>query len=244
MKYVGIAQYLRLFADETFLLSLFNTIWYMLASLICNLVLALLLAVVLNSQLVRFKSGFRAIYFLPIVTSTVAAAIMFTLIYDKDYGLLNVPLLLLEKKPLNWLGSTDLSKIAVIGVIVWRWVGFNMIYFLAGLQTIPQELYEVAEIDGATRVKKFFYITLPLLKPIILLVSVLTLIGSSQLFEEPYILTQGGPADSSLSIAQYLYRSGMEYLNLGYAAAIGFFLFGMIFFLSWFQIKTQGTFKE
>jgi len=244
MEYVGVGQYFRLFTDETFLLSFFNTIWYMIASLVCNLTFSLILAVILNSQLVKFKGGFRAIYFLPIVTSTVAAAIMFTLLYDKDYGLLNVPLIALGKAPIDWLGSTDLSKLAVIGVIIWRWMGFNMVYFLAGLQTIPQELYEVAEIDGANRTKKFFYITVPLLRPIILLVSVLTLIGSSQIFEEPYILTTGGPADSSLSIAQYLYRVGMEYLNLGYAAAIGFFLFGMVFFFSWLQIKAQRSFGE
>lgn len=244
MKYVGLGQYVRLFADDVFRLSFLNTVWYMVASLFINLVLSLMLAIILNSQLTRFKSGFRTIYFIPIVTSTVAAAIMFTLLYDRDYGLLNAPLIAFGREPLDWLGNTDLSKLAVIGLITWRWAGFNMIYFLAGLQAIPKELYEAAEVDGANRWQNFLHITIPMLRPIILLVTILTLIGSSQLFDEPYILTGGGPADSSLSLAQFLYRSGMEYLNLGYAAAIGFFLFGMVFFLSWTQMRLLGISRK
>jgi len=243
MTYVGLGNYVNLLKDPDFHLAFSNTLWYMGASLVINLVFSLLLAVLLNSALIKAKKLFRTIYFVPIVTSVVAAAIVFTLFYDRDYGLFNVLFMALGRKPLDWLGSTSLSKLAVIGLIAWRWTGFNMVYFLAGLQSIPRSLYEAAVVDGASPLQSFLKITLPLLKPVILFVVVITLIGSIQIFDEPYILTGGGPADSSMSLVIYLFRTGMEYLNLGYAAAIGFIIFGMTFILSWIQINLMGGFE-
>jgi len=244
MLFVGSGNYLNLFRDQDFRLALLNTFWYMGASLVINLVFSLLLATMLNSTLVRGRKILRTIYFIPIVTSIVAAAIVFTLFYDRDYGLFNLPLILSGRAPLDWLGDVSLSKLAVIGLIAWRWTGFNMVYFLAGLQSIPPLLYEAALIDGANALQRFFRITLPLLKPIILFVTVITLTGSIQVFEEPYVLTGGGPADSSMSVVMYLFRTGMEYLRLGYAAAIGFFLFGTVFIFSWIQMNLMGIFGE
>lgn len=239
---IGFGNYLNLLKDRDFHQALYNTLWYIGASLVINLVFSLLLATVLNAAFVRGRKVFRTMYFLPIVTSVVAAAIVFTLFYDRDYGLFNLCRTALGKAPLDWLGNPSLSKFAVIGLIAWRWTGFNMIYFLAGLQSIPQPLYEAALVDGAGPLQCFTKITLPLLKPIMLFVAVITLMGSIQIFEEPYILTGGGPADSSMSIVIYLFRTGMEYLNLGYAATIGFFLFGVTFVLSWMQVSFMGAF--
>ena len=244
MAYVGLENYLNLFKDGDFYLAFSNTLWYMGASLIVNLVFSLILAVLLNSALVKCKKLFRTIYFIPIVTSVVAAAIVFTLFYDRDYGLFNLLFVAMGGKPLDWLGDTYLSKFAVIGLIAWRWVGFNMVYFLAGLQSIPKSLYEAALVDGANSLQCFLKITIPLLRPVILFVMVTTLIGSIQIFDEPYVLTGGGPADSSMSVVIYLFRTGMEYLNLGYAAAIGFVLFGMTFVLSWIQLNLMGAFER
>jgi len=127
---------------------------------------------------------------------------------------------------------------------LWRWTGFTMIYFLAGLQAVPRELLEASWIDGATRWRSFLHVTLPLLRPVILFVAVIVLIGSSQIFEEPFILTKGGPADSSLSIVEYLYRVGFEFLRLGYASTIGVALFLVIFGLSLVQMRFLGAFRD
>lgn len=241
-KFIGISNYIDIFKDQTFILSVKNTLWYIVASILLVLPLALLLAMILNNKALKFKSIFRSIYFMPILTSTVAIAIVFLLLYDRDYGLLNVPLIALGKEPIDWLGSMELSKLAVIGLIAWRWTGYHMIFFLAGLQAIPQELYEAALVDGANKTQSFWYVTLPMLRPVITFELVTTLIGASQIFEEPFILTAGGPADSSLSLVEYLYRVGFEWLRFGYASAIGVILFIFIFIFSLLQIKYLGAF--
>jgi ABC-type sugar transport system permease subunit len=244
MRWAGLGNYLELFKDETFWEVAINTVWYSAASLFLVCPLALLLALILNSELVRLKGFFRTVYFMPIITSVVVIAIMFILLYNRDYGLINAALRGIGIEPLNWLGSTDLSKVSVIGLIVWRWTGHHMIYFLAGLQSIPRDLYEAAWVDGANRWQSFVHITLPMLRPVILFVAVITLIGSAQIFEEPYILTGGGPVNSSRSLAMYLYRVGIEYLRLGYAATLGFAAFFVIFFLSRVQMRLLGIFRE
>jgi len=244
MKLVGLGNYGELFQDATFQQTVMNTLWYSSASLFLVCPLALVLAAILNSPFVKYKSLFRALYFMPIITSVVVIAIMFILLYNRDYGLINATLRRFGIQPLDWLGSTDLSKIAVIGLITWRWMGHHAVFFLAGLQSIPRELYDAAMVDGATRGQSFLRITIPMLRPVILFVGVITLIGSVQIFEEPYILTAGGPADSSLSIANYLYRVGIHYLRLGYGATVGFVLFGAILFFSILQMRLLGIFRE
>lgn len=243
ISFVGLSNYINAFKDQTFILSVRNTLWYIVASILFVLPLALFLAVILNTKVLKFKSFFRSLYFMPILTSSIAVGIVFRLLYDRDFGLLNVPLISLGKEPLDWLGSTEFSKFAVIGLIAWRWTGYHMVYFLAGLQSIPKELYESALVDGASSIQSFRYITIPMLRPVITFELVTTLIGASQIFEEPYILTNGGPADSSLSIIGYLYRVGFEWLRFGYASSIGVILFVFIFTFSLLQVKYLGAFR-
>lgn len=241
---VGFTNYLNLLSDSTFGLSIVNTLWYMVSSLFIVCPLALLLALLLNAGVVRGKWLFRTIYFIPAVTSTVAIAIMFLLLYDQNYGLINAGLQVVGLPTVDWLDGSISAKLAVIGLVIWRYVGLIMIYFLAGLQAIPFELFEAAWVDGANRWRSFLHITIPLLRPVIAFVAVVTLIGSAQIFEEPYILTKGGPADQTLSIVEYLYREGFENLQLGYASAIGVVLFVAIFALSLVQMRFLGTFRD
>ena len=245
LKFVGINNFKELLSDAVFLKALRNTAFYSGTSLFVVTPISLLLAVALNARLVRFKDALRTIYFTPIVTSSVAISIVFLVLYNQRSGLLNTLLGYVGVDSINWLGSKQWSKFAVLGLVTWRWAGFNAIYFLAGLQTIPQALYEAAMVDGANRWQMFWEITIPMLRPVLLFVAVIVLIGSAQIFEEPYMLTSGGPVDSSLSIANYLYRVGLsQYLRFGYASAIGFVMFAIIFFFSWLQMRSFGIFQE
>jgi len=242
-QFVGIRNYINLFRDKTFQLALVNNIWYSGASVFIVIPLALFLAVLLSANWLRGREVFRAVYFAPILTSAVVVGIIFILLYDYRYGLLNWALAQLGLPTPNWLGARELKKPAVIGLIVWRWTGHHMIYFLAGLQSIPQELYEAAMVDGANRLRSFIHITLPLLRPVLLFVVVTTTIGSFQIFEEPYVLG-AGPADSGLSLAMYLYRVGFQYMRQGFGSSVGFVLFAIIFSLSLIQTKYFGLFRE
>jgi len=244
MRFVGMGNFFDLFQDQVFLKSLVNTAVYSAASLFIISPLSLILALALNAAIVRFKDLFRPVYFTPIVTSSIAISLIFLVLYNQRSGLLNQALAVLGVEPINWLGSQKWSKVAVLGLITWRWAGFNAIYFLAGLQTIPVSLYEAAMVDGANAWQSFWHITIPMLRPVILFVAVIVLIGSAQIFEEPYMLTNGGPVDSSRSIANYLYQVGLDYLRLGYASAVGFSMFAIIFFFSWLQMRLFGVFRE
>jgi ABC-type sugar transport system permease subunit len=241
---MGLQNFQRLFADPIFWQAVQNTLIYVGASLFIVCPLALLVAMALNSRLLWFKSFWRAVYFAPIVTSSVIITLTFLMLYNRDWGLINSLLVQLGLSPVNWLGDRDTVKLAVIGVIIWRWTGLTSIYFLAGLQSIPQELYEAAQLDGADNLRQFWYITLPQLGPIVLFVSIITTIGSIQIFDEPHILTGGGPANASLSVAQYLYDRGIAQVHFGYASAIGVVIFAAIFVLSLLQISARRRFRN
>ena len=243
-QFIGLKNYFNLFKDSAFRLAMVNTLWYSSASVFIVVPLALLLAVLLNAGWLKLREFFRAVYFMPIITSAVVVGIIFVLVYNYQYGLLNWVLRSVGLLAPAWLGTKAWVKPAIIGLIIWRWTGHHMIYFLAGLQSVPQEIYEAAIVDGADRFQSLVYITIPLLRPIILFVVVITTIGSLQIFEEPYILTRGGPADASLSLALYLYRSGFEFMRLGFGSSIGFVLFAIIFSLTIVQTRLFGMFKE
>lgn len=242
-RWIGLTNWVRLFSDPVALQAISNTAVYMIASLFLVIPLALLLAVVLNSPRLRLQFLWRAMFFSPIVTSSVAITLVFVLLYSRDYGLLNYVLSRIGLGSVDWLGDPRWAKPAIIGLILWRWTGYNMIYFLAGMQGISQEYYEAAQIDGANSVQQFFNITIPELRQIIVYVGVITMIGSAQIFDETFILTQGGPANATISIAQYLYTRGMGQLELGYASTIGLLMFAVIFVLSLIQLRVFGTFK-
>jgi multiple sugar transport system permease protein len=181
-----------------------------------------------NHRLTRFQGWFRTLLFLPVVTTLVAVAVVWRYLYHPRHGFINYVLGWVGLPPIDWLGDTDWAMPAIILMAVWKNFGFNMVVFIAGLQSIPRRLYEAAEIDGADGWAQFRYITLPMLAPTFLFVTVITLIGSFQLFAEPYVMTQGGPADSTLSVALLMFQEGFRWWNLGYAAAVAFVLFLII----------------
>jgi len=247
-EFFGLRNYERLFADPIFWKAVKNTIFYSSVSLFVIVPLALLEALALNSPRLRFRTFWRAIYFAPIVTSAVAISLVFRHLYNAQYGLINQILLTLGGMPIDWLGDGSYVKIAVMGVVLWRWTGLIAIYFLAGLQSIPEELHEAAAIDGANGLQRFFHITVPLLRPVTLFVSIIVLIGSLQIFDDPQVLfgtaNPGGPANAGLSIVQYLYGRGIGQLLYGYASAVGLFLFIIIFSLSLFQFRVFRGFES
>lgn len=240
-QYFQLRNYEFMFRDPLFIKAFTNTLFYAGTSLFVVIPLALLEAIALNSKRLRFKYLWRTLYFAPIVTSAVAISLVFRLLYNTDYGFINQLILLLGGMPVRWMESQELTKIAVMGVVTWRWTGLLAIYFLAGLQSIPEELYEAAAIDGATGIQRFIYVTLPLLRPVTLFVAIIVLIGSFQIFDDPQILfggtTPGGPGNSAISLVQYLYGQGMQQQLFGYASAVGVFLFAIIFVLSLVQLR-------
>ncbi len=243
-RFVLARNYGRLLSDKVFAQVAANTAIYAIASLLIVLPLALVLAVLLNAKSLRFSNVWRAMYFTPVVTSTVAITLVFQILYSRDTGLLNAPLIYLGLEPIYWLGDRSWAKVAIIILIAWRSTGLLTIYFLAGLQSIPEELYEAASIDGASMLQKFFSITIPMLRPIILFVSIIVLLSSIQIFDEPQILTRGGPANASMSVVQYLYERGYTRLRLGFASAVGTVLFATVFILSLLQLQWYGVFRK
>ena len=223
--FTGLDNYVRLVQDERYLHALRNTTAYALASVFILSPLALVVALAIRSFLVpsaNLKSFYRIALFVPFVTSFVVIALMFSLVFNKDFGLLNSFFSSIGLPKLNWLRSERLAMVSIILVGIWTYLGVNSLYFLAGLQNIPEELHEAAAIDGAGRWKRFLYITLPLLRPTILFVVIQASIFSYQLFEIPFLLTRGGPSDATLFLSIYLYEVGFSQFDRGYAAAIGY----------------------
>jgi multiple sugar transport system permease protein len=245
MRWVGIENYEFLFTDPWFWKSLYNTIWLALASGIPQHLLAIPLAFALVSSVQRgLRHPLTAAYFLPFITSTVAVAIVFNTIFGTQFGLLNWAIAGLsdwwgtswlfagirDMLPINWLGRAPYIKPAISILVAWKYFGFNVVLYSAGLATIPREYYEAAVVDGANTLQRFRFITLPLLRPMMFFAITLTIIGNLQLFDEPFILTNrtGGPSESGLTLAMYLYRTGFEWLDMGTAAAMSWVLFFVI----------------
>jgi ABC-type sugar transport system permease subunit len=243
-KWIGLRNFQRLFADPYFWQAAGNTMIYMLASLLFIIPLALVLAATLNSSSLKLRGFWRSAFFSPIVTSVVAITLVFTLLYSRDYGLINAVLVKFGLPRINWLGDGQWAKVSIIILIAWRWTGYHTVYFLAGMQSVSQEYYEAAMIDGANSIQQFFKITLPLLRPIILYIVVVVTAGSLQIFEEPFILTGGGPANATMSITQYLYVQGITNLKYGYGSAVGLVLFATVFSISMIQLRAFGIFRE
>ena len=242
--FVSFGNFTDLFRDLIFWKSLWNTAYFAVGTLTLQLPIALLLAILLNSQYVRGKNFLRLAFFAPVLVAGVFVAIIFNLVYDQRAGLVNQEFVLFGKE-IGWLTEEQYVMPAVILTGVWQWAGFNMIYFLAGLQGIRQELYEAAAVDGANWWQAFVHITLPSLRPVIAFVVVVSMIGSLQLFDLPFILTNGGePADAGSTIVMYLYKNGFQFMRLGYAATIGWVLFFIIAVISIVQLKLLGIFRD
>jgi lactose/L-arabinose transport system permease protein len=181
---------------------------------------------------------------MPAITALVAASIVFMILLDEHFGLVNYFLSSIGMNPIHWFTSPVWAKVSIILVMTWRWTGYNMVIFLAGLQNIPNELYEAASIDGAGKVKQFFMITIPQLKPVFIFTVVMSTIGTLQLFDEPYILTKGGPNSATMTITLYLFQTGFKYFEFGYASAIAYVLVFIIGIISWIQMKWVGDLDE
>jgi multiple sugar transport system permease protein len=188
---------------------------------------------------VRFKSVFRTIYFAPFVTTLVAVAIVWRYLYHARYGLINYGLGAVGIPPVDWLGDPTWAMPAIILMAVWKNFGYNMLILIAGLQSIPAELYEAAELDGASPWRRFWHITIPMLAPTLLFVAVITMIGYFQLFAEPYVMTQGGPLRATTSVVLLMYEEGFRWWRMGYAAALAFVLFAVILIATLLQTRLQ-----
>lgn len=234
---IGFDNYVRLFHDAQFMKAAVNTIVVVLVGLPMTVALGLAAALGLNSGLVKFRGVFRVGYYLPVVTSIVAIAVVWRFLLQPETGLLNSVLRLVGINGPNWLADTHTSLLSVIVMIVWRGIGFQMVIFLAGLQAIPQELYEAAKIDGAGRWAQFRNVTLPSLRSTMLFVTVIGSIGLLQAFEEPFVMTRGGPLGSTQTVAFSVY-SQFSFGNYGYASAMSYILFVAIVALSilWFRL--------
>ncbi|MBA2469373.1 MAG: sugar ABC transporter permease [Chloroflexia bacterium] len=238
MQYVGFEQFRYLLTDEIFLKSIVNTFQIWIISTVPMLLLALGLAFLLNQPL-KGKTAYRIAFFLPNVTSLVAIAIIFTSIFGNEFGLLNAVIRGLGAERFAWLDDEWGIKVAIATMVVWRWTGYNAIVYLAGLQAIPDDLYDAAKIDGATTWKLFTDITVPLLRPVILFTVIISTIGGMQLFTEPQILVgnTGGPGQEGLTMVLYLYEQAFVQNQFGYGAAIGWGLFVIIVAFSLFNWK-------
>jgi multiple sugar transport system permease protein len=238
-RFVGLQNYSKLLQTPDFWTALRNTFYFAFVGGPLTIAVALGAALLLSSKLVRFKGLFRTIYFTPFVTTLVAVAIVWRYLYHTRYGLFNYALSYVGIGPIDWLGDPQWAMPAIILMAVWKSFGYNMLIFIAGLQSIPEELYDAAEIDGAGPIRRFFSITLPMLMPTLVFVSVVTMIGYFQLFAEPYVMTQGGPLRSTTSVVLLMYEEGFRWWRMGYAAAIAFVLFVVILIATLLQFRLQ-----
>ena len=225
LRFVGLGNYLGLMQNPLFWQALGNTFYFVLVCVPLSIALSLGAALLLNSRLGVFKPFFRTAYFAPVVTTVVAVAVVWRYLFHTRYGLVNWALAGIGIEPVDWLGDPDWAMPTIILFAVWKNFGYNMIIFLAGLQAIPEDLYEAARIDGASRWRQFLHVTLPMLGPVMLMVAILTLSGYFQLFAEPYVMTQGGPLQSTVSVLYLMYEEGFKWWNLGNASAVAFTLF-------------------
>jgi len=234
----GFSNYKRLFSDQIFFTTLKNTFFIMIIQVPLMLFFAIVLASSLHA-VKRFKALFRISFFMPAVTSLVAYSIIFSIMLMGD-GIINQFLASLGIGAVPWLSHPWWAKAALILAMTWRWIGYNMIIYLAAMQNIQESFYEAASIDGAGRIKQFFTITIPQLKPVILFTAILSTIGTLQLFDEPFTLTKGGPSDATLTIGMYLYQTGFRYFDFGYASTLAYVIVIMIGTLSYIQFKVTG----
>jgi len=244
VRFVGLDNYRKLLENPLFWTSLKNTFYFVIIGGPLSVAVSLGTALLLNSKLVKLKGLFRLTYFLPVVTTLVAVAIVWRFIYHPRFGFLNYMLSFAGINPIDWLGDANWSMPAIILMAVWKNFGYNMIIFIAGLQNIPEYLYEAAVLEGASGWQQFRKITLPMLAPTTLFISIITMIGYFQLFAEPYIMTQGGPLNSTLSIVLYMYQEGFRWWNMGYSTALAFALFFIIFIVTLIQFRVQKEVDE
>jgi multiple sugar transport system permease protein len=239
LRFVGLDNYANLLQTPLFWQSLANTGFFVLVGVPLSIAASLGAALLLNSSLVRFSGFFRTALFAPVVTTLVAVAVVWRYLLHSRYGLVNHGLAQLGVDPIDWLGDPLWAMPAIALMSVWKNFGYNMIILLAGLQAIPKDLYEAASIDGASRWRQFLDVTLPSLAPMLLMVGILTTAAHFQLFAEPYVMTQGGPAQRTVTVLYFMYEEGFKWWSLGSASAVAFFLFLIMFAFTLLQVRVS-----
>ena len=232
VRFVGLDNYLRLLQTPPFWQALANTLYFVAVGVPVSIGLSLGAALLLNARVAKWQGFFRTALFAPVVTTVVAVAVIWRYLLHTRYGLINEALAAIGIDPVDWLGDPHWSMPAIILFAAWKNFGYNMVILLAALQAIPGELYESARVDGAGPLRQFTDLTFPLLTPTLVMVGILTLAGYFQLFAEPYVMTQGGPLRSTVSVLYFMYEEGFRWWNLGYASAVAFLLFLIIFAVS------------
>ena len=227
MEFIGFQNFTKLFQDRLFFQSILNTLIFLFIHIPLQIVVALFLAEMLN-QKIRWRSFLRASYFLPVVISGVVVTIVWSQLYGLDSGLLNRILISVGLPKVEWITNPNIAMPSIAIMATWKNVGLYVVLFLVGLQSVPPHYYEAADIDGASHWQKFRYITIPAINPTIFMVVILSTIGGFSLFIEPYIMTGGGPLNSTVSAVLYIYKQAFTYYHMGYAAALGFFFAAII----------------
>ncbi|MDT0319026.1 carbohydrate ABC transporter permease [Streptomyces millisiae] len=241
-EWVGFENYARLFDDPSFYTAVSNTAVFTVGTMCVVLPLSLLIALALDARGLRFRDFFRTVFFLPVVVSPIVVALVFGLFFDQQFGLVNgLTQAALGSPGVEWLTSPFWAKVVVIILVLWRWTGYLTMFFLAGLQNVSHELHEAAQIDGAGPIRGFWSVTLPQLRPVTAFIGVTVLVSTAQIFEEPFLLTQGGPGESTMSVAQFIYRAAFQRQELGYASAAGVVMFVAVFLLGRIAIRVFGA---
>jgi multiple sugar transport system permease protein len=237
LRFIGFGNYAELLQTPLFWKALGNTFYFVVVGVPLSIALSLGAAMLLNGVASKLVGFFRTALFAPVVTTLVAVAVIWRYLLHTRYGMINYGLDNLGIDPVDWLGDPNWAMPAIIFFAVWKNFGYNMVILLAGLQTIPNDLYEAARIDGANAWQQFLHVTLPGLGPMLLLVSILTMAGYFQLFAEPYVMTQGGPVESTVSVLYFMYEQGFKWWNLGFASAVAFILFVIMFAITAIQYR-------
>jgi len=240
IRFVGLGNYRQVLGDGEFWNAMRNTAFFVGVGGPLSVLTSLVAALLVNAKLARWKGLFRTVYFMPVVTTMVAVAIVWRYLLHPRYGLINAGLGTLGLPVVDWLGDPHWAMPAIILLAVWKNFGYNMLIFIAGLQSIPEELYEAAALDGAGARARFWHVTLPSLGPTFLFVGVMTMIGQFQIFAEPYVMTQGGPLRSTVTVVLLMYEQGFRWWRMGLATSMAFVLFLVTLIATGVQLKLQG----
>jgi multiple sugar transport system permease protein len=239
LRVIGLRNYRELVSDPVFWIAMRNTLFFVVVGAPLSVFTSLGAALLLDARLARWRTLFRTVYFAPVVTTLVAVAIVWRYLLHPRYGLINEGLMRLGLPAVDWLGDPHWSMPAIVLLAVWKNFGYNMVIFLAGLQSIPEELYEAAHLDGAGAWQRFRHVTMPMLGPTFLFVGITTMLGNFQLFSEPYVMTQGGPLRSTTTVMLLMYEQGFRWWRMGYGAAIAFALFLVMLAVTWLQLRVS-----
>ncbi|MES2993547.1 MAG: sugar ABC transporter permease [Pseudomonadota bacterium] len=237
LRFVGLQNYVQLLQTPLFWQALGNTFYFVVVGVPVSIGLSLGAALLLNARVAKWQPFFRTALFAPVVTTVVAVAVIWRYLLHTRYGLINQGLASVGISPIDWLGNPHWSMPAIILFAAWKNFGYNMVILLAALQAVPREMYESARVDGARPWRQFVDLTVPMLTPTLVMVGIMTISGYFQLFAEPYVMTQGGPLRSTVSVLYFMYEEGFRWWNLGNASAVAFLLFVVIFSISWVLLR-------